>query len=155
MIMLESSMSLTLLVVLRRRAQQGPAPPLNKPRVSRTDRTAHRVFTKRMLEDQMRQKMVSLWQEVLEAEKALDDGDVDALGAFISAAGTMIDNHRMAKHMFTRHRVCPLFPCLVPCHPHATFVLSTIQLISPSMAFLKSYHRQVGESLCLVVTGRL
>jgi hypothetical protein len=58
-----------------------------------------------MLEDQMRQKRVSLWQEVLEAEKALDEGDVDALGWFIEAAGTMIDNHRMAKHMFGRHRV--------------------------------------------------
>lgn len=62
-----------------------------------------------MLEDQMRQKMVSLWQEVLRAEQALDEGDVDALGMFIEAAGTMIDNHRMAKHMFTRHRVSTHF----------------------------------------------
>lgn len=54
----------------------------------------------------MRQKMVSLWQEVLEAERALDEGDVGALDMFIQAAGTMIDNHRMAKHMFGRNRVC-------------------------------------------------
>jgi len=49
--------------------------------------------------------MVSLWEEVLDAERMLDDGDVGALDMFIQAAGTMIDNHRMAKHMFTRHRV--------------------------------------------------
>jgi len=58
-----------------------------------------------MLEDQMRQTMGSLWQEVLVAEQMLDDGDVGALDMFIQSAGTMIDNHRMAKHMFTRHRV--------------------------------------------------
>ena len=73
--------------------------------MSRTEKATHRTLTKRMLEDQMRQKMVSLWQEVLAAEKALDEGDVGALDAFILAAGTMIDNHRMAKQMFTRHRV--------------------------------------------------
>jgi len=55
----------------------------------------------------MRQKMVALWQEVLDAERSLEEGDVDALEVFIHSAGTMIDNHRMAKHMFTRHRVSP------------------------------------------------
>lgn len=53
----------------------------------------------------MRQKMVALWQEVIAAEQALEEGDVDALDQFIHSAGTMIDNHRMARHMFTRHRV--------------------------------------------------
>lgn len=86
-----------------------------------------------MLEDQMRQKMVSLWQEVLAAETALDEGDVDALGGFIESAGTMIDNHRMAKHMFTRHRVrLPIFfpldlaftllPITTPTPPTSTLV---------------------------------
>jgi len=53
----------------------------------------------------MRQKMVALWQEVLTAEQLLEEGDVGALDEFIHSAGTMIDNHRMAKQMFTRHRV--------------------------------------------------
>lgn len=57
----------------------------------------------------MRQTMVSLWQEVLQAEERLEEGDVGALDEFINSAGTMIDNHRMAKHMFTRHRVGLLF----------------------------------------------
>jgi hypothetical protein len=65
-----------------------------------------------MLEDQMRQKMVSLWQEVLEAERSLVEGDVGALDMFIQAAGTMIDNHRMAKHMFSRNRVSLLYSSL-------------------------------------------
>jgi hypothetical protein len=53
----------------------------------------------------MRQTMVSLWQEVLQAEARSEEGDVGAIDDFINSAGTMIDNHRMAKHMFTRHRV--------------------------------------------------
>lgn len=53
----------------------------------------------------MRSTMVSLWEEVLDAERMLDDGDVGALEMFIQAAGTMIDNHRMAKHMFKRDKV--------------------------------------------------
>jgi hypothetical protein len=57
----------------------------------------------------MRQTMVSLWQEVLQAEARSEEGDVGAIDGFINSAGTMIDNHRMAKHMFTRHRVRP-FP---------------------------------------------
>jgi hypothetical protein len=92
------------MIVLRRRAQQGPA-SRSQPRVSKADKNAERSLTKRVLEDQMRQKMVALWQEVLTAERLLEEGDVGALDEFIHSAGTMIDNHRMAKHMFTRHRV--------------------------------------------------
>jgi hypothetical protein len=93
-----------LTIVLRRRAQQGPA-SRSQPRVSKADKNAERSLTKRVLEDQMRQKMVALWQEVLTAERLLEEGDVEALDEFIHSAGTMIDNHRMAKQMFTRHRV--------------------------------------------------
>jgi hypothetical protein len=93
-----------LMIVLRRRAQQGPS-SRSQPRVSKGDKNAERSLTKRILEDQMRQKMVALWQEVLTAERSLEEGDVGALDEFIHSAGTMIDNHRMAKQMFTRHRV--------------------------------------------------
>ena len=53
----------------------------------------------------MRIKMQSLWNEVQEAEVAIDSGDAGALDRFILAAGTMIENLRLAKHNFGKDRV--------------------------------------------------
>jgi general transcription factor 3C polypeptide 3 (transcription factor C subunit 4) len=114
----------TNIPVLRRRAQQGSS--RSHPKASRADKAAQRNLTKRMLEDQMRQTMGSLWQEVLVAEQMLDDGDVGALDMFIQSAGTMIDNHRMAKHMFTRHRVGGSFKSSTICCVFHSYGLGTV-----------------------------
>lgn len=53
----------------------------------------------------MRSTMESLWEEVKEAEAGIEEGDVGALDQFIQAAGTMIENFRLAKGNFTKTRV--------------------------------------------------
>lgn len=97
-----------LMPVLRERARGDassvtlPAPRKN---MSKAERAANQRLTKRVLEDQMRQKMMALWRDVQEAERGTENGDVGALDKFIYSAGTMVENHRMAARMFNKNRV--------------------------------------------------
>lgn len=62
-------------------------------------------MTKAVLEEQMKLKMQSLWEEVQEAEAGIAEGDMGALERFIYAAGTMVENYRLARSNFTKSRV--------------------------------------------------
>ncbi len=73
--------------------------------LNKSEKAAARKLTKRVLENQMRLKMRSLWDEVLEAEQGIDEGDPGALDQFIYAAGTMIENFRLARSNFSKSRV--------------------------------------------------
>lgn len=49
--------------------------------------------------------MQILWSEVQAAEEGIEEGDLGALDRFIYAAGTMIENFRLAKSNFNKNRV--------------------------------------------------
>nr|XP_019047149.1 hypothetical protein I302_03756 [Kwoniella bestiolae CBS 10118]OCF26079.1 hypothetical protein I302_03756 [Kwoniella bestiolae CBS 10118] len=71
---------------------------------TRAEKSANKKLTKRILEDQMRSQMQNLWQDVQDAEKGIEEGDIGALDRFISAAGTMIENYRLNRGNFTKSR---------------------------------------------------
>jgi hypothetical protein len=93
-------------LVLRARALTQRQPPPEK-NLSKSEKAANRKLTKRVLEDQLRTKMNDLWREVQEAEAGIEAGDAGALDRFIGAAGVMIENFRLAKANFGKHRVGP------------------------------------------------
>lgn len=75
---------------------------------TKRETTAARGLTKRILENQMQQRMKELWEEVQAAEAVIDaggEGFTMALDRFIAAAGTMVENFRMARGNFGRNRV--------------------------------------------------
>lgn len=79
-----------------------------KEKETKREKTVKRGLTKRILEDQMRQRMTELWEEVQAAEAAIDgggDGFSVALDRFIAAAGTMVENFRLARGNFGKNRV--------------------------------------------------
>ncbi len=78
---------------------------MENSRTSKAEKAAARTLNKRVLEDQMRSKMEESWAEVKSAEEGIDEGDLGALDRFIYAAGTMIENFRLAKSNFTKNRV--------------------------------------------------
>lgn len=49
--------------------------------------------------------MASLWEEVQEAERGINEGEPWALDKFIHSAGTMVETFRLAKSNFTKNRV--------------------------------------------------
>jgi general transcription factor 3C polypeptide 3 (transcription factor C subunit 4) len=53
----------------------------------------------------MKQKMHALWDEVRTAEEAIGEGVHGALERFILAAGTMVENFRLARSNFDKNRV--------------------------------------------------
>lgn len=53
----------------------------------------------------MRQKMVALWEDVNDAEASLELQEAGALDRFIYCAGTLVENHRLARRMFSKDRV--------------------------------------------------
>jgi general transcription factor 3C polypeptide 3 (transcription factor C subunit 4) len=92
------------LPVLRARAHhtKDRADRLGRPRADYDPETR---LTKRTLEEQMAEQMHSLWADVQEAEVGIDNGDLGALEQFIYAAGTMIENYRLARGNFNKSRV--------------------------------------------------
>lgn len=72
---------------------------------SKSEKAGQRRLTKAVLEEQMKLKMQSLWEEVQEAEAGIAEGDMGALERFIYAAGTMVENYRLARSNFTKSRV--------------------------------------------------
>ena len=94
------------LAVLRERAQRDKEKPLRRDAgISKSDKSASQKLTKGVLEDQMRTRMHSFWEDVKTAEEGIDNGDMGALDDFIYAAGTMIENYRLAKGNFAKNRV--------------------------------------------------
>jgi general transcription factor 3C polypeptide 3 (transcription factor C subunit 4) len=97
--------------VLRIRAATEPSiigrrgPNIEKSKQTKADRVASQHLNKQVLENQMRQKMQEMWEEVQDAEAALAEGNNGALDRFIYAAGTMIENFRLARSNFTKNRV--------------------------------------------------
>lgn len=73
--------------------------------MTKADKTASQKLNKKILEEQMKQKMRQMWEEVQEAEAGIAEGDLGALDRFIFAAGTMIENFRFAKSNFRKNRV--------------------------------------------------
>jgi general transcription factor 3C polypeptide 3 (transcription factor C subunit 4) len=96
--------------VLRLRASETVNPRTRGPTVrskqTKADTAATRSLNKRILEDQMRHKMAEYWEEVQEAEAGIASGNIGALDKFVSAAGVMIENFRLAKRNFQKNRVC-------------------------------------------------
>lgn len=76
-----------------------------KKRQALAERDAERKLTKAVLADQMKQKMQALWDEVRMAEDAIGEGVDGALERFILAAGTMVENFRLARSNFDKNRV--------------------------------------------------
>jgi general transcription factor 3C polypeptide 3 (transcription factor C subunit 4) len=78
--------------------------PVPGPRQSKADKAANRNLTKKILEDQMRSAMQSLWQQVQSAERGIEASPPEegALERFIQSAGTMIENYRLARTNFTK-----------------------------------------------------
>lgn len=76
-----------------------------KKRQAIAERDAERRLTKAVLADQMKQKMQALWDEVRMAEEAIGEGVDGALERFILAAGTMVENFRLARSNFDKTRV--------------------------------------------------
>ncbi|WRT64759.1 uncharacterized protein IL334_001693 [Kwoniella shivajii] len=72
--------------------------------LNKAEKAANKKLTKRVLEDQMRSQMQNLWQDVQDAEKGIDEGDIGALDRFIAAAGTMIENYRLNRGNFSKSR---------------------------------------------------
>lgn len=79
------------------------ATPGSKP--SKADQKATRRLTKKILEDQMRERMDGLWTQVHQAEEGIAEGQPGALDQFIFAAGTMIETFRLARRNFGKNRV--------------------------------------------------
>ena len=101
---------LTPPVVIKERAQRGDR---NESRqhdrnLTKGEKAGQRKLTKRVLEDQMRSKMQNLWEDVQSAEEGIAGGNMGALERFIYAAGTMVENYRLAKGNFTKNRVSRL-----------------------------------------------
>lgn len=93
--------------VLRARAAELPH-RTERQRKDPADAPAGRMG-KKAYEEQMRDQMQQLWNDVCVAEEGIDSGDLGALDTFIQAAGTMIENYRMAKGNFTKSRVSAVF----------------------------------------------
>ena len=95
--------------VLRARARRERDQPeqttVGARSISKSEKAAAQKLTKRVLEDQMRLKMQSLWLDVQAAEVGIDEGKQGALDRLIYAAGTMIENFRLAKGNFNKNRV--------------------------------------------------
>lgn len=53
----------------------------------------------------MRQTMRSLWEDVQRAESGIQNGEAGALDEFVQAAGTMVENFRLARSNFNKNRV--------------------------------------------------
>jgi general transcription factor 3C polypeptide 3 (transcription factor C subunit 4) len=53
----------------------------------------------------MREQMHAFWDDIQQAEAALEEGEPGALDRFMYAAGTMIENFRLAKSNFGKNRV--------------------------------------------------
>jgi general transcription factor 3C polypeptide 3 (transcription factor C subunit 4) len=107
-----------VLLVLRIRAlKDQPAPRGRGPnrqdpdapqsRQSKADKAATQTLNKRILEQQMSTTMQELWQQVQSAEQGItsDPAEEGALDRFVMAAGTMIENYRLARSNFTKGRV--------------------------------------------------
>ena len=73
--------------------------------LTKSEKAGQRKLTKRVLEEQMKSTMQSLWQDVRAAEEGIANGAIEALDNFIEAAGTMVENFRLAKSNFTKSRV--------------------------------------------------
>lgn len=83
--------------------------PTEKPRQSKADKNVTQKLNKRVLENQMRQKMQEFWEEVQMAEAGIMNGDFGSLDRFVAAAGTMIENFRLAKANFSKNRASSQF----------------------------------------------
>ncbi|ORX38805.1 hypothetical protein BD324DRAFT_655212, partial [Kockovaella imperatae] len=80
-------------------------PPKGRSKVmSKSEKVGQRKLTKRVLEEQMKTTMQSLWEDVQAAEEGIANGDLQALDRFIDAAGTMVENFRLAKANFNKTR---------------------------------------------------
>ena len=101
--------SANLLSVLRLRATRERDRPKGRAAgeksMSKSEKAGQRKLTKRIMEDQMRSTMESLWQEVQAAEAGIQENEAGALDRYIQAAGTMIENFRLAKGNFGKSRV--------------------------------------------------
>lgn len=73
--------------------------------MTKVEKAGERTLTKRVLEDQMRTRMQELWEQVQTAEAEIQEGHPTALDRFIEAAGTMVENFRLAKSNFGKNRV--------------------------------------------------
>jgi general transcription factor 3C polypeptide 3 (transcription factor C subunit 4) len=76
-----------------------------KDKMTKADQAGQRKLTRAALENQMRLQMQELWAEVQVAEVEISEGKVGALDAFIQAAGTMVENFRLARNNFLKNRV--------------------------------------------------
>jgi general transcription factor 3C polypeptide 3 (transcription factor C subunit 4) len=85
--------------------RQDPDAP--QSRQSKADRSATQTLNKRILEQQMSDTMQDLWRQVQSAEEGItsDPPEEGALDRFVMAAGTMIENYRLARSNFTKGRV--------------------------------------------------
>lgn len=92
--------------VLKYRAQNEAAE--RRPRektAARGEALAQQKLNKSILEDQMRQKMTSMWESAREAEEGINDGRIGALEEYMRVAGTMVETFRLAKRNFGKGRV--------------------------------------------------
>lgn len=95
--------------VLRERAHRGEytvdEQTGTKRKATKSERAASQKLTKRVLEDQMRARMHDLWDDVQAGITGIEEGDPEGLNRFIFAAGTMIENFRLARGNFSKNRV--------------------------------------------------
>ena len=74
--------------------------------MTKAEQVGERKLTRAVLEGQIRDQMQALWLAAQEAEAEIGQGSPSALDDFIQAAGTMVENFRLAKNNFTKSRVC-------------------------------------------------
>ncbi|ODO08005.1 hypothetical protein I350_03588 [Cryptococcus amylolentus CBS 6273] len=84
--------------VIRTRASRGTLSSTLQPL------QPHQKVSKRVLEDQMRSQMQSLWLDVQAAERGTMEGEEGAVDRFVEAAGVLVENYRMDRSNFGKNR---------------------------------------------------